>query len=241
MRLFCLPHAGGTAAAYGSWHGEFPEEIEVCAVELPGRRARLREPLIRRVKPLVAAIASGLKPHLDLPYAFFGHSYGALLAFELHHHLLGEGHGSGPRALFLSGASAPHMPRANPPLSHLDDEAFVQELLGYGGIPDTLVGESAVMQMFVPVLRADIEAFEHYVPSPRDLIDCPVYLYGGDRDHLAAPAQVAAWRELVAGPAPLELFPGGHFYLQEHRALLTASIARRLGRCLHPRPMVATG
>jgi medium-chain acyl-[acyl-carrier-protein] hydrolase len=240
MRLFCLPHAGGGAGAYSGWHSEFPEEIEVCAVELPGRRARLREPLIRRVEPLVDAIAHGLEPYLDLPYAFFGHSYGALLAFELFHRQRRDA-GPQPRALFLSGALAPHVPRPGPTLTDLTDEAFVRELRGYGGIPDALLREPTMMEMFLPVMRADIEAFEHYRPGRRDLVDCPVYLYGGDRDHLAAPAKVAAWREVVAGPAPLDLFPGGHFYLHEHRAALTASIARRLGRRLYQRPMLVAG
>ena len=227
LRLFCLPHAGGGSSAYSRWQADFPDEIEVCAVDLPGRQRRVREPAFRRASPLVAAVADGLGPYLDVPFAIFGHSLGALLAFELARTLRRAG-GPVPDALFLSGAAAPQLPRARRPVSNLPDDEFLSEVSAYGGISREALAEPGLMTLFLPVLRADFEIFDSYEAAPDAPPDCPVYLYGGDQDPHAAPARLAAWGDVLPNVVSAEFFSGGHFYLTDHREALTASIARAL-------------
>ncbi|HZI10884.1 MAG TPA: alpha/beta fold hydrolase [Myxococcus sp.] len=227
LRLFCFPYAGGASSIYGRWQGDFPEDIEVCAVELPGRRARGREPFIRRAAPLVEAAAQGLAPYLDLPFAFFGHSMGALLAFELALHLRRTG-GPEPRALFLSAAAAPHLPKTRTPLWNLPDDAFLAGIRGYGGTPDEVFAEPGFLALFLPILRADFEVFDTYEYEDDGPLDCPVHVYGGRDDERVTPGQLRAWGEVARGLESVELFPGGHFYLNEQRPALTGAIAREL-------------
>jgi medium-chain acyl-[acyl-carrier-protein] hydrolase len=233
MRLFCFPYAGGTAAVYNHWAAEFPDTVGVCAVELPGRRLRRRELPARRMKPLVEAVADGLRPYTDLPFAFFGHSMGALLAFEVARALHHSGR-PGPRAVFLSAAAAPHLPRGGPRLSQLPDDAFLEEVRAYGGTPEALLAEPEVMRLFLPTLRSDFELFETYVYEhrPGPALACPVHLYGGDRDERVSPDRVAAWRDLVPEVAGVRTFPGGHFFLHEARHLLTEAIGAELAALL---------
>ena len=238
MRLFCLPYAGGGASIYTGWQDELPGDVEVCAVELPGRRVRLREPAIRRSQPLVDAIVAGLRPHLDMPYALFGHSLGAVLAFELARALRRAGPRA-PESLFLSGAAAPHLPRTHRVLWRMSDEDFLAEIRALGGVPDSLLAEPELMALFMPILRADFEVVDTYVYEPGAPLACPVHLYGGEADRRVRPAQLAAWRDLVSGPVTLETFPGGHFYLHPERSSLTSSIGRRLGRLLREPPAAA--
>lgn len=233
LRLFCLPYAGGGSAIYSRWQADFPVDVEVCAVELPGRRTRLREPLIRRAGPLVEAIARGVAPHLDLPFAVFGHSMGAVLAFELARHLRRAALPV-PRALYLSGAPAPHLRATRPPLWNLPDPAFLAALRRYGGTPESVLAEPALMAHFLPLLRADFEVLDTYVYEPGAPLDRPVAVFGGERDPHATLPQLTAWGDLVAHPVPVRLFPGGHFYLQDERTSLTSAIARDLTRFLGP-------
>jgi medium-chain acyl-[acyl-carrier-protein] hydrolase len=238
LRLFCLPYAGGGASIYSRWQDDFPDDVEVCAVELPGRRKRLLEPPIRRVQPLVAAIVRGIEPCLDLPYALFGHSLGAIVAFELARELR-RADLPGPQALFLSAAAAPHRSYANRPLWNLSDEEFLAEIRALGGVPEALLAEPELMSLFLPVLRADFEVLDSYAYVPDRPLDCPVELYGGEQDPRTSSTQLAAWRELFCGDVTGELFRGGHFYLNEERRALTSSIARMLRRVASGAPAAA--
>lgn len=238
MRLFCFPYAGAGASVYGQWQADLPEQIEVCAVELPGRRARSHLPLIRRVEPLAAAVANGLAPYLDLPYALMGHSFGALVAYELYHRLRDLPGVRPPSALIISGTAAPHV-RRRQRIAHLPDPEFLAEIRTYGGIPDPILAEPEFIDVFLPVLRADFEAFEHYQPGPYPPVTCPLHLCGGRHDPLATPAQVAAWADLAAGPVTTDFFDGGHFYLNDRRKDLTTAIAHRLTQHLPDLPLPA--
>jgi medium-chain acyl-[acyl-carrier-protein] hydrolase len=236
LRLFCIPFAGGGSSFYSPWQAAFPDEIEVCALELPGRRRRVSEPPFRRAGPLVAAMADGLAPYLGLPFALFGHSMGGLLAFELAR-TLHRTSGLAPRALFLSAVGAPHLRRTRRPLWNLPDADFLEEVRAYGGIPEEALAEPGLMEMFLPALRADFEIFDTYELEGGEPVDCPVYLYGGEQDPFVAPACLAAWIDVVPNVVSAKFFSGGHFYLSDHREALTEAIARALG----PRPERSQG
>jgi len=227
LRLFCLPYAGGGPSFYSRWQADFPDEIEVCALELPGHGRRLREAAFRQAGPLVAAMADGLAPYLDVPFAFFGHSMGGLLAFELARALRRAG-GPVPGALFLSGASAPQLPKTRPPLWNLPDAEFIRGLRDYGGMSDEALAVPGLVELFLPALRADFEVVDTYELEPGEPVDCPVYLYGGEQDPLDTPARIAAWSNAIPNVVSVEFFSGGHFYLSGQREPLTASIARAL-------------
>jgi medium-chain acyl-[acyl-carrier-protein] hydrolase len=230
FRLFCFPYAGGTAAVYRHWQNEFPDQVEVCAIELPGRRQRLREEPFRRLPELADAVIDGLAGEMDLPFAFFGHSLGALVAFEVARRLAEAG-GRQPQALFLSGAGAPHLPRARRTFWNLPQPELLAEVRAYGGTPPDVLDDPAFLDVFLPILRADFELFETYSHGGGARLGIPAYLYGGESDERVSAARLWAWRDL-ADVVSVEMFHGGHFYLRDAHRSLTAAVGRELAGLL---------
>jgi medium-chain acyl-[acyl-carrier-protein] hydrolase len=217
QRLFCLPYAGGAASGYRSWADLLPADVEVCPVQLPGRGSRFREAPFRRVADLVAALAEGLLPLLDLPFALFGHSMGALVAFELARELRRRG-AHAPSLLALSGHQAPRRPAPEPPFSHLPDAEFLAEVRRrYDGIPPEVLAEEELLRLLLPVLRADIEVLESYAYAPEGPLDCPVSCFGGENDPHVSLADLQAWRDETSGPLRVRTFAGGHFFVESAR------------------------
>ncbi len=228
VRLFCFAHAGGGAAAYRLWHQGLPRHIEVWAIQLPGRAHRLREPALRSIPAIVAALLPSILPRLDRPFALFGHSMGSMIAFALAHELLKRG-APAPAHLFVSGRRGPGVPSAEPPLNVLPDADFVAELLRrYGGIPAEVLAEPDLMALLLPSLRADIQALETYRPAASSPLPGPVTAYGGADDRLNPPGVLEAWREETRGAFRAKTFAGGHFYLEANRDELLADIAETL-------------
>lgn len=227
LRLFCFPYAGGGAAAYQTWPAELPAEIEVCAVQPPGRAGRLRERPYERLGPLVEALAPSILPHLDRPYAFFGHSMGALISFELSRRLLRE-HGTLPAHLFVSGRRAPHLPRTHRPMHDLPDEEFLGELRRLNGTPEEVLAHPELMELMMPLLRSDFAVVETYEYEPGPPLDCPVTAYGGLRDREVSREQLEGWGVYTAAGFSVRMLPGDHFYLHAERALLLRSLAGEL-------------
>ncbi|CUU58081.1 medium-chain acyl-[acyl-carrier-protein] hydrolase [Parafrankia irregularis] len=227
IRLYCFPFAGGSAASYLGWQAELGAQVQVCAVEPPGRRQRRREPAIRRMDAMVDAVVAGLRPGLDEPFAFFGHSLGALVAYEVARRLRAEG-GPEPALLFLSAAAAPHLPRRRREIAALPDTEFIDELRGHGGTPELLLADHETMRLFLPALRADFELFETYRHRPGDPPGCPVHIYGGRTDTSVNTTQLRAWRALLPTTVEVRTFPGDHFYLNADRPALLAAVAECL-------------
>ncbi|WP_433733985.1 thioesterase domain-containing protein [Nocardia sp. CA-129566] len=224
MRLFCWPFAGGRATVYGEWRSLLPDWVEVCVAELPARQPfRAQEP-IRGFGDLVESALAQVLPLTDLPFAFFGHSLGALTAYEVACRLPD---GAAPAALFLGAAAAPHLPRP-PRLSGLSDDDFRTAIGHYGGIPPEVWDAPEVMALFLPALRGDFEIFDDYRFTPRQPPRCPVHLYGGRADRQVATSQLEAWRDVLPRVLSTELFPGGHFFLTDQRDAVVASIADKL-------------
>lgn len=229
LRLFCFAHAGGGSAFFRPWRERVSSDVEVCPVVLPGRESRIRETPRTRMGPLVAELVEGLRPHLDRPYAFFGHSLGSVVAYEAARALRRQGD-PGPQALIVSGRRAPHAPGRRPPVSGLGDEEFMAEMVRLGGTPPEVARQREMVRLFLPFLRADFELNETYRPQPGGpALTCPVYAFGGDRDPLADPQEVGGWREVTSGHFRLRVFPGDHFYLKDSEDFLAA-----LRGCLVP-------
>lgn len=219
VRLFCLPYAGGAASIYEPWRDAFGADVEVCAIEPPGRQTRLRESAYTRLEPLVDALATAITDELDVPYALFGHSMGSLLAFELARELRRRGVVE-PCALFVAGGAAPRLPSLRPPVHDAADAQVFARLRELGGLPAEVHEEPELMRLFLPTIRADFALFETYEYRPEPPLDCPVVAFTGSHDREITPARLAPWSEETTGRFDYHVLPGGHFFLRTSQTAL---------------------
>jgi medium-chain acyl-[acyl-carrier-protein] hydrolase len=230
-RLFCLPFAGGGALAYHQWPNRILAGVEVARVHLPGREARLGEPLYRRLAPLVDTLVEELIPWIDRPFAIYGHSMGALLAFELARGLRHR-YGLLPGHLFISGYRAPHLPSSELPFSHLPDLDFIKHIRQLGGVPDLVAENKELMEIFLPILKADIEMTETYVYREESPLECPLAAFGGLSDPKFDREQITAWDIHTSMKFSTHFFPGGHFFLNDSEPLVLDQINAQLAESL---------
>jgi medium-chain acyl-[acyl-carrier-protein] hydrolase len=212
MRLFCFPYAGAGPFIFRSWPSGLPHDVEVCPIELPGRARRIKEPPYTRLEPLVAGVARLISPVLDQPFAFFGHSMGALISFELARHLRREG-GPQPVHLFVSGRRAPQLPDSDPKLYDLPEPEFLDELRRLNGTAREFFEHPEVMQIITPVLRADFSVCQTYVYTAEPPLDYPITVYGGVLDPESSDGRLQAWHEQTTSSFTVRTFPGDHFFL----------------------------
>jgi medium-chain acyl-[acyl-carrier-protein] hydrolase len=217
VRLFCFPHAGGGASAYFPWGAALPE-MEVLALQLPGREGRLREPPFHDFGQLRAAVLAALLPLLDGPFVFFGHSMGALLAYELARDLARAGRPL-PAHIYVSGRRSPLVRDTDGPLHALPDAAFADALeRRFGGLPAVIRAEPELLALFLPILRADITALERHEFAAGAPLPVPITALGGTDDVQARLELLQAWAPLTSASLATQRLPGGHFYLHERRA-----------------------
>jgi surfactin synthase thioesterase subunit len=239
-RLFLLPYAGGGANVYRDWPQLLPVGLEVLAVQLPGRERRFGEPPITDMNALLDALVPAITPLLDLPFALFGHSMGAAIAHGLALRLAGEGLPV-PYLAAVSGRDSPSRPRRWSSLHELPEAEFLAELRRLGGTPPEVLENRELLELMLPLLRADFELVDSYRPAPgaATRLPCPVVVYGGAADSETTPEGLAAWVDCAeSGAARVTIFPGGHFFLAEARDALLANLASELRRRL---PLGAAG
>lgn len=209
--LLCFPFAGGGASAFAGWPSRFPDPVEVCAIQYPGRESRWGEPGPGSLEGLVSALAEDLTPLWTAgDFAFLGHSYGALVAFELAHALAARGFPP-PRRLFLSGARAPHLP-ARECLHELPDGEFLERLRGYGGIPDEVLRDRDLMGLVLPILRDDFRLLERHRYQGKESLLVPISALGGLSDASVPIADLLAWSVHTAKAFRSRFFEGDHFF-----------------------------
>ena len=227
LRLFCFPHAGGGASAYRGWERRLPDEVELVVVQLPGRESRLLEPAFSQLHELADVLEGVLRRTLDAPFAFFGHSMGAYIAFELARRLEPR---YPLRQLFVSACRAPHMPASVPPLHGLPDTEFIEKLSDrYQEIPLEVRESEELMELVLPNLRADLELVETYrLPDRPPRLAVPIGGFGGTSDKSVSEAELRGWDELTRASFRLRMFPGGHFYLQPNRDRLLRALSAEL-------------
>lgn len=227
LRLFCFPHAGGGAAAFRGWPDLLDEDIEVVAVRLPGRESRFAEPRYRRMAQLSQDLSAALRPLLDRPYGFFGHSLGALVAFETARRLVADA-APAPVHLFAAACRAPQLPLDEPALHDLPSAALIERLCEYGGMPAEVLDQRDLLHVLLPTIRDDFELAETYRPARTGGLACPVTALGGRADGSVTNADLAAWRSTTTGPFSVVLVPGGHFAVNLPESRATALIGPAL-------------
>ena len=226
-RLFCFTYAGGAASIYRDWSNKLPQSIEVHAFQFPGHGTRLNEPLFKRVEPLVETTAQELMPYLEGSFAFFGHSMGAIISFELAH-LLRRENKPAPSHLFLSGRPCAHLTKKEAPTYDLPDPEFLEELHRMGGTSKAVLEHPELMSVLSPILRADLELCQTYECEPRPPLDCPITVFGGLRDEDVSREQLEGWRDYTTSSFAVRMFPGNHFYLHSAAHVLLRTIAQDL-------------
>jgi len=227
MRLFCFPYAGSTAAVFRSWPQYLPAEIELCAVQYPGRGSRLAEPLGEDIVQIMNGLYQDLQPFLTKPFAFFGHSMGALVGYEFARRLQREQQ-LGPFQLFVSGCSAPHVTMFDELTYNLPEPEFLAELRRLQGTPEEVLDNAELMQLMMPIVRADFKASQTYEYVPGPLIECPIRAFGGLKDEMVPREELEAWSEHTQGSFRAQMLPGDHFFLNTSQSLLTRIIAQEL-------------
>lgn len=232
LRLFCLPYAGGSAGVFRGWERELPAAVELWPVQPPGRERRLREPPFVRLDALVSALVEVLTPHLDRPFALLGHSLGGLVAFELTRRLRAL-RAPLPVHLLVSGSRAPHFPLPwSTPYHTLGDAELAERLRNLGGTPPEILEHEELMQLILPIVRADFEVLETYRFEPGEPLEVPLSAFGGRQDDGVPATTVEGWRAYTRGRWRWQLFDGGHFFLHERRGELLREVSRDLAAYL---------
>src|ERR1022692_2465163 len=218
LRLFCFPHAGGGGAAYRAWAESLPRSVAVVPMRTP-RRNTMAE--------LVAALCDSIEAHLDEPFAFFGHSMGAVVALELAR-LLRRRNQPAPRMLVASGARAPQFRRGHVPPPEPSEAQFVEALRRLEGTPREVLDNPNLMQLILPALREDAAIYRNYIYAEEPPLDCPIRAYGGAEDPNVRREHLEGWAVETTAVFAVRVFPGGHFYLRTYRQEFLAALARDL-------------
>lgn len=226
VRLFCFSHAGGGASMYRSWPAGLPASVEVWGVQLPGRESRVGEPPYRQMATLTAALVAALSPHLDKPFVFFGHSMGALVAFELTRELRRAGLPQ-PARLFLAAFRAPQLPSPNVKIHHWPDEVL-KVVLQRDGTPEEVLRNDELMRALLPTLRGDLEVCDTYEYTKQDPLACPLKVFGGLEDVRVRPDALPGWAEHTSAEFSVSMFPGTHFFPHSARQSLLAEMRKDL-------------
>ncbi|MEJ7808446.1 MAG: alpha/beta fold hydrolase [Telluria sp.] len=233
LRLYCFSYAGGSAHAYSSWQAALGPDIEVCAIQLPGRGMRMAEQPYTSMQELVVALAQVLTKQDRTPFAFFGHSMGALLALELARfcarHSLDM-----PLCLIASGAAAPQFDRPPRNLHTLSDDALIDALRDYDGSPPEVLEHRELMALLLPMIRADFQLIESHVYRAGRPLELPLTVFVGDGDGQITQESAPHWQKETHGPCQVRQFQGGHFFINSDRAAVLSCLNATLMAQLAP-------
>jgi medium-chain acyl-[acyl-carrier-protein] hydrolase len=235
VRMFCFPYAGGGASVYRGWGSSLPGEVEVCPVQIPGRESRLREQPFTRLEPMIQALVEGLQPYMDLPFLFFGHSMGAAIGYELSRELRRRGR-TLPLHLFVSGRRAPHLTAREEPIHALPEPEFIEKLRELNGTPEEVLQHQELMQLLIPLLRADFGVNEEYAYTPEEPLEVGISAFGGLGDADVTREDVMAWQEHTKGRFRARMLPGDHFFINSQKAVVLEAVTRDLAEILNAAP-----
>jgi len=227
VRLFCLPYAGGNGAVFRGWQSKSPAWLQICPIELPGRGWRFADVMPRSIPELAHDIACSLRAHSDIPFALFGHSMGASIAYEVVRSL----EGSRNRALcrlIVSAARAPFLDRLTLRTSDLSDGDFLEHVRNLGATPSEVLANPELMAVLLPMLRVDFAICERYSPSGLYAIKTPITAFAGTEDPDISVSDVEAWGRISTTNFEIRRFPGGHFFIKSNEAAVVAAVVNEL-------------
>ncbi|GAA2425470.1 alpha/beta fold hydrolase [Streptomyces macrosporus] len=227
LRLICFPHAGGSAGVFRRWTETLPPDVELVAVQYPGRQERFDEPCVDDMTSLADRITDVVTSVLDRPVALFGHSMGAAVAYEVTRRLEAR-HLARPAHLFVSGSVSPLEPRRRRDLHLRDDEGMLEGLTELGGMDDAVLADPDLLRLVLPCVRADLRLVETYRPVRLPPVATPVTAYAGAADAHVPREGAAAWSDLTSAEFNLRIFPGGHFYLMGQEPEVVGDVRARL-------------
>lgn len=233
LRLFCFPYAGGGSNVYYRWASRLPDQVELCLVHLPGRERRLQETPFDRLSQLVQALERPLLPYLDRPAAFWGHSMGGLICFELARHLR-RAYGLRPAQLFISAAGAPRRLRWPDSVQNQQPLQFLDEVQRLNQMSRLTPDMAALVQLMLPALKADLALCASYCYEPEPPLDCAISAFGGLDDQQVTGEDLDAWREETTGRFALRLFGGDHFFIHSAETEVLKALSEELMRLAQP-------
>ena len=213
IRLFCFHYGGGSASAYREWAKDLIDYVDLIAIQLPGRESRFSEPLLDNISDIVNELSLNFYNYLDKPYILFGHSIGALISFELTRTLRKKVMQQ-PKSLIISGTKAPQVPLKSPPIHCLPTPELIQKIREYNGIPRDIIENKELMDIFLPIIRADFcisETYSYYSEPP---LACPIMALGGLNDYTFDSQDLLKWQEQTTALFQYELLPGDHFFIK---------------------------
>ena len=227
LRLFCFSYAGGSASAYASWQAALGPQVEVCAIQLPGRDMRMAEAPCTSLDQLLPQLLRAVQGVDGMPFAFFGHSLGALVAFELTRLLRRHGMPL-PQRLIVSGACAPRCRDTTRQLHSLPDAAFIDALRAYEGSPAPVLDNADLMELLLPMIRADFQIGERYLYRPSLPLPLPITVFSGTRDGHVPQQGARSWEQESSVSCTVQLFEGGHFFIHTAQAAVLDCLAATL-------------
>ena len=226
VQLVCFPHAGGSASYFHPVSARFAPDVDVVSLQYPGRQDRRREPCVDTIARLADLVTNELADLSDKPTVFFGHSMGAVLAFETAWRLEQRG-ARAPGAVLASGRRGPSTVR-DERIHERDDDGVLDEVRELNRLDMTVIGDDEILRMALPAIRADYRAIETYACPVGRRVRCPVTVLIGDQDPKVTAAEAENWGEHTEGGFRLEVFPGGHFFLARHQSAVNGEILREL-------------
>ncbi|WP_025717754.1 thioesterase II family protein [Paenibacillus sp. 1-18] len=227
LQLFCFPYAGGGASIFGPWKSRLAPDITVLPVQLPGRESRSTEAPMDTIQDIVHSLLPAMASYVHKSFAFFGHSMGALIAFETARQLYSKT-GRLPIHIIASGKSAPHLPYSKKQLHDLADEPFTEELRLMQGTPEEVLQNAELMQIIMPRLRADFKACETYAYQPGNPLACPMTIFGGMKDYEVTTDSLHAWQQHTTLPIDVQIFEGNHFFIHEQEQEVISAVVNIL-------------
>ncbi|MBC6450938.1 thioesterase II family protein [Actinokineospora xionganensis] len=226
-QLVCLPHAGGSASYYFPMSKALSPDVDVLAVQYPGRQDRVAEPLVDSVHELADRLADVIAPRADRPLTLFGHSMGAAVAFELASRL--QARGITAHRLLVSGRRAASLVREGERVHEADDAGVIAAMKRLGGVDTALLAEPGLVELILPSVRNDFRAVETYRPRSAPVLDAPIVAFCGDDDPTTSVEEAQGWASHTGGGFSLEVYSGGHFFLNEHMGAVVERVRVELG------------
>lgn len=231
MKLFMFPFSGGSFYAYRAYFQYLPAWLEMIPVEYPGHGRRMGEPLLTDMNEIVDDIYDAVKNELGTPYAFYGHSMGASVGYLLARKIRDENRAS-PVHLFMSGRRGPSC--ESDKQSHtLPDDLFLQKVCSYGGIPDEILNEKELLDLFLPIMKADFKAIETYRYHPAEPLSVPMTVMIGESDTEVSKENALNWQKETSSPIVIETFDGGHFFIFQNTEKIMKIIVETLQQYRH--------